>query len=82
MVSQTDRACSLPFPRESPGWRRPGLQTNPYPMVQRVSCECNDRGHLFLRGYLPSYYQKQLAQEAVAGLPGVTQVVNQTEVPV
>jgi hypothetical protein len=33
-----------------------------------------------LRGRLSSYYQKQLAQEAVAGLPGVVGVVNQAEV--
>jgi hypothetical protein len=33
-----------------------------------------------LRGRLSSYYQKQLAQEAVAGLPGVAGIVNQAEV--
>lgn len=79
MVSQTDRTAHFP-PHEVTRLAKARLERNPYPMVQRVSCECNDRGHLFLRGYLPSYYQKQLAQEAVAGLPGVTQVVNQTEV--
>ena len=35
---------------------------------------------LYLRGCLSSYYQKQLAQEAVAGLPGIVAIVNQTEV--
>ena len=54
------------------------LRTTPYFSVQRIACECDDRGVLFLRGRLPSFYQKQLAQEAVAGLPGVTQVVNET----
>jgi osmotically-inducible protein OsmY len=56
------------------------LRTIPYVTVQRIACECDHRGVLFLRGRLPSFYQKQLAQEAVAGLPGVTQVVNETQV--
>ena len=56
------------------------LRTIPYVTVQRIACECDDQGVLFLRGHLPSFYQKQLAQEAVAGLPGVTQVVNETQV--
>ena len=38
------------------------------------------QGVLFLSGRLPSFYQKQLAQEAVAGLAGVAQVINETEV--
>ena len=59
---------------------RDRLQRNPHPNIQRVSCECNDQGVLFLRGRLATFYQKQLAQEAVASLPGVTQVVNETEV--
>ncbi|MHC4405550.1 MAG: BON domain-containing protein [Planctomycetota bacterium] len=56
------------------------LRTTPYPSVQKVSCECDDQGVLFLRGRLGSFYHKQLAQEAVTGLPGVAQVVNETEV--
>jgi hypothetical protein len=56
------------------------LRNSPYPNVQRVLCECSDEGVLFLRGWLPSFYQKQLAQEAVARLPGVTEIVNETEV--
>jgi osmotically-inducible protein OsmY len=55
------------------------LRKTPYLAVRNVSCEC-DRGVLFLRGRLPTFYQKQLTQEAVAGLTGVTQVVNETEV--
>ncbi len=46
-----------------------------------VTCTCS-RGILLLRGHLPSYYQKQLAQEAVKGLDGVVQVVNDIEVRV
>jgi osmotically-inducible protein OsmY len=56
------------------------LRSSPYPDVQRILCECSHEGVIFLRGWLPSFYQKQLAQEAVASVPGVTQVVNDTEV--
>jgi len=55
------------------------LQRSPYPTVRSVTCEC-DGGVLLLQGRLPSFYHKQLAQEAVAGLPGVSCVVNATEV--
>jgi hypothetical protein len=56
------------------------LRTVPYFTVHKITCECDDQGVLFLRGRLPSFYQKQLAQEAVAGLPGVTQIMNETQV--
>ena len=39
-----------------------------------------DDGMLILHGRLGSYYQKQLAQETVAGVEGVVQVVNEIEV--
>jgi hypothetical protein len=35
---------------------------------------------LFLRGPLPTFYLKQLAQEAVARVEGILQVVNDTVV--
>ena len=38
-------------------------------------------GILFLRGRLPSFYQKQLAQETIRNLDGVQQIVNRIEVP-
>lgn len=44
-----------------------------------VSCEF-ERGVLVLHGRLHSYYHKQLAQEAVADLENVLQVVNDVEV--
>ena len=55
------------------------LERSPYRTVRGVTCEYDD-GVLLLAGRLPSFYHKQLAQEAVAGLPGVVQVVNATEV--
>jgi len=55
------------------------LQNSPYQAVRRVLCEC-DHGILFLRGHLPTFYQKQRAQEAVAKLKGVLHVMNETVV--
>jgi osmotically-inducible protein OsmY len=56
------------------------LRRVPYSGVQDVSCECDGQGLLVLRGRLPSFFHKQVAQEAVRNLAGVTQVVNQIEV--
>ena len=55
------------------------LQNSPYRAVRRVVCEC-DQGILFLRGHLSSFHQKQVAQETVARIKGVTQVRNDIEV--
>jgi osmotically-inducible protein OsmY len=55
------------------------LRDSPYNAMRRVSCECK-HGVLFLRGRLFSFYEKQVAQETVAGIDGVTQVVNEVEV--
>ena len=55
------------------------LQNSPYYAVRGVLCECDD-GILFLRGHLSSFHQKQVAQETVAWVKGVTQVINEIEV--
>jgi len=55
------------------------LLASPYKAMRRVSCECK-HGILFLRGRLFSFHEKQVAQEAVAGVSGVTQVVNEIQV--
>ena len=55
------------------------LRASPYLAMRKVLCECRQQT-LYLKGRLPSYYLKQLAQEAVAGLDGVTQLVNEIEV--
>ena len=55
------------------------LRDSPYKAMRRVSCEC-EHGVLFLRGRLFSFHEKQVAQEAVAGISGMTQVVNEIEV--
>ncbi len=56
-----------------------GLRHNSYLALRNVSCEDHE-GVLVLRGCLPSYYLKQVAQEIVAHLPGVGRVDNQIEV--
>ncbi len=55
------------------------LRESPYKAMRRVSCECR-HGVLFLRGRLFSFHEKQVAQECVAGVSGVTQVVNEIQV--
>jgi osmotically-inducible protein OsmY len=56
------------------------LALSPYHVIRKLSCECSDEGILVLRGHLPSFYHKQLAQHAVLGLEGVTRVLNQVTV--
>jgi osmotically-inducible protein OsmY len=55
------------------------LRSNPYLALKNVSCDCRG-GVLVLRGCLPSYFLKQVAQEAVARLEGVRAVDNQIQV--
>jgi len=55
------------------------LRAVPYISSRNLRCE-HRQGLLILQGRVESYYQKQLAQEAVARLEGVAQVVNELEV--
>jgi len=55
------------------------LHNTPYGALRRISCEYHD-GALILRGELPTYFLKQIAQTVVARLPGVAQVHNQIDV--
>ncbi len=55
------------------------LRESPYTAVRGVFCRF-DRGVLVLRGNLPSYHQKQIAQETVAGFGTEARVVNEIEV--
>lgn len=55
------------------------LRTHSHLSRQRIWCEY-DAGTLFLRGQVPSFYLKQLAQTAMAEVDGVQQVVNDIEV--
>ena len=55
------------------------LRRKGYLALRAVACECRG-GVLTLRGRLPSYHLKQLAQAAVAGTAGVLRIVNAIEV--
>jgi hypothetical protein len=58
---------------------RERLTMAPYPPVRNVACEYVD-GVLFLRGEVPTFFEKQFAQEVVFALDGVTRVVNEIKV--
>ena len=56
------------------------LRGGPYPPLKKLSCDYRD-GVLVLRGCLPSYYLKQMAQEVVAHqVQGVGRIDNQIQV--
>jgi hypothetical protein len=56
------------------------LRSGPYPALKKLSCDYRD-GVLVLRGCLPSYYLKQIAQEVVAHqVKGVGRIDNQIQV--
>ena len=57
-----------------------GLRRSRYPALRAVSCDYQD-GVLVLRGRLPSYYLKQMAQEVVGHqVQGVSRLDNQIQV--
>jgi hypothetical protein len=71
-----------------PGTQRPdpqavaerGLRSSRYSALKHVSCDYQG-GVLVLRGYLPSYYLKQIAQEVVSHqVQGVGRLDNQIQV--
>jgi osmotically-inducible protein OsmY len=55
------------------------LHSNPYLDLKYLTCAYHD-GVLVLRGCLPTYYLKQLAQQVVVGLEGVGHIDNQIQV--
>ncbi|HEX5471996.1 MAG TPA: BON domain-containing protein [Lacipirellulaceae bacterium] len=57
------------------------LRASPYPdpAVKCVQCDF-DRGKLTLRGRVHTFYEKQIAQEAIADVEGIDQVVNGVKV--
>jgi osmotically-inducible protein OsmY len=55
------------------------LKASPYNALHDICCEGQD-GQLILRGRVPSFYLKQLAQELVRRSEGVRSVVNRLEV--
>jgi osmotically-inducible protein OsmY len=87
----TARIAMLTFNPSEPETGRQDLQTrmielaerclhsNPYQAMKNVSCDYHD-GVLVLRGCLPTYYLKQLAQQVVVGLEGVERIDNRIQV--
>jgi len=58
---------------------RQRLAKTGYHKLKAVECSFRD-GRIILRGAVPSYYHKQLAQESVRNSPHITQIVNDIEV--
>jgi osmotically-inducible protein OsmY len=50
-----------------------------YSILKTVNCSFRN-GTMILRGEVPSYYHKQVAQESVRNAPHVTKIVNDIEV--
>jgi osmotically-inducible protein OsmY len=57
-------------------WR---LEASSYAALKTVRCRFH-QGTLELIGGVPTYFHKQLAQEATRGLPAVTEIVNHISV--
>jgi osmotically-inducible protein OsmY len=55
------------------------IETNPHLLRRKVHFEMQG-GRVVLRGTVGTYYQKQMAQEAVRRLDGVEQIENNLEV--
>jgi osmotically-inducible protein OsmY len=57
-------------------WR---LEASAYAALRTVKCRFR-QGMLVLKGSVPTYFHKQLAQEAIRAIPGVTEIVNDISV--
>jgi hypothetical protein len=79
------RAPGMSIPPRPVSWQRVVegaercLRCNSYLALKNVSCDYHE-GVLTLRGCLPTYYLKQIAQTAVSQLDGVQRINNEIEV--
>lgn len=55
------------------------IQANPFVSGRTLRFE-TDGGRVVLQGSVQSYFQKQMAQEAIRRIPGVEQIDNHLEV--
>jgi hypothetical protein len=55
------------------------LRASPYRSIQQLACDF-EKGALVLHGRLPTFFQNQVAQQAVATTPGVERIDNRVEV--
>jgi hypothetical protein len=58
---------------------RQRLAKTGYPTLRTVELSFRD-GRMTLRGEVPSYYHKQLAQESIRNAPHITHIINDIEV--
>ena len=78
-----DNDCRMPNPTERQSWlpcviasiAEACFRANSHTALRGISCK-SERGVLVLEGHLSTFFQKQLAQEIVANIEGVVQVVN------
>jgi len=55
------------------------LERNPYVRRRNLRFETS-QGRVVLRGVVDSYFQKQMAQEAIRRIEGVSEITNELEV--
>lgn len=55
------------------------IKSSPHLKRRELHCEIDD-GHVVLKGVVQSYYQKQMAQEAVRHVDGVQHIDNELQV--
>jgi osmotically-inducible protein OsmY len=72
-------ATRMPPPIEIAERAESELRRNGYVALKNISCEFHE-GILTLTGCLPTYYLKQVAQEAVARVAGIERVDNRIDV--
>lgn len=77
MKSRSERKALPPLSIASVAEAR--LRASSHTALRDVYCTC-DEGRLVLEGRLTTFFHKQLAQELVADIDGVVQVVNHIEV--
>ena len=74
-VKHTDRIQPQSVERAA----RLRLAKTGYQSLRSIECSFRD-GRIILRGEVPLYYYKQLAQESIRNAPHVTQIANHIEV--
>ena len=52
------------------------LQKNPYVDFTSLTCETKE-GCVVLRGTVPSYFEKQMAQESIRSIEGIEKILNE-----
>jgi osmotically-inducible protein OsmY len=55
------------------------LRKNPYLDFPSIFYEANE-GSVVLRGVVPSYFEKQMAQESLRSVEGIHEILNELEV--